>query len=376
MEDKQKQIVNMIEKIENKDFGFYFFTLDTKGNPVASIATIYNHVKTLTELGYKAYILHEKNDYKLRMDVGDQGHMGIAEWLGEEYASLPHVSIEQQNLNLSAVDYIIIPEIFSSVMKQVVNFPCKKIVLSQSYNYILELLGVGDRWDKTYGFNDVITTSDAQSDYISSLFPGINTYVIPPSVPDYFKPTDKIKSPIISIVARDHSDVLKIVKSFYLQYPIYNWVSFKELRGLPKKTFAEELGKSCLAVWVDDIAGFGTFPIEAMECDTPVIGKIPNLIPEWMENTAEGNEISLKDNGVWTNNILSIPSLVAKYMEVWLEDSVPQELLKSLQESKGSYTEEKQKNKIMEVYSELVNKRRTEFESVLTPIEEKTKVDE
>jgi hypothetical protein len=37
-----------------------FFTLDTKGNPTAGIANIYEHVKLLNELGYNATILHEK----------------------------------------------------------------------------------------------------------------------------------------------------------------------------------------------------------------------------------------------------------------------------------------------------------------------------
>jgi len=366
MENKQEQLVSLIEKLESKDFGFYFFTLDTKGNPVASIAYIYEQVKWLNHLGYKAYIMHEKNDYKLKMDPADPSStMGISDWLGEEYANLPHISIEQQNLNLSATDFIIIPEVFSSVMKQVANFPCKKIVLSQAYGYILELLGVGDRWDRTYGFTDVITTSKEQAAYINELFRGIKTHIVPPSIPDYFKPTDKIKKPIIAIVTREQSDVLKLVKSFYLQYPMYNWVSFKELRGLPKETFAKELGEACLAIWVDDVSGFGTFPVEAIECETPVIGKIPNLIPGWMEKENEGSEITLKDNGIWTNNILSIPTLISKYLEMWLEDSVPQELLKSLNESKGQYTEEKQKDKIKEVYDGLVLNRKREFESLL-----------
>ena len=104
-EQERKQVLDMIDKIDNKDFGFYFFTLDTKGNPVASVATIYDNVKALTELGYKAYILHEKDDY-----------MGVAQWLGEEYMELPHVSIEKQELNLTTLDYIIVPEIFSNVI--------------------------------------------------------------------------------------------------------------------------------------------------------------------------------------------------------------------------------------------------------------------
>ena len=122
MSEQIKQIEETIKKLETKDFGLYFFTLDTKGNPVAGIANIYEHVKVLNELGYKAFIMHEKNDYKLR---GDQEGMGLVDWLGEEYGELPHVSIEGQQLNVGPQDFIIIPEIFSNVMDQVKKFPCK-----------------------------------------------------------------------------------------------------------------------------------------------------------------------------------------------------------------------------------------------------------
>ena len=356
MKDKQAEIIKLIENLESKNFGFYFFTLDTKGNPAASIANIYEHVKVLTKLGYNAYILHEKNDYH-----------GVGGWLDESYTKLPHISIENQNLNLTTSDFIIIPEIFSNVMDQVKAFPCKKIVLSQSYHYILELLGLGKRWDTDYGFKDVITTSEEQAEYVKELFPLVTTKVIPVSVPSYFKPTDKIKKPIISIVTREQNDALRIVKSFYLQNPIFKWVTFRELRGLPKEQFAKTLGESCLAVWVDDVAGFGTFPVEAIECETPVIGKIPNIVPEWMkvQDDGDGSEITLKDNGIWTNNVLSIPSLISKFMQTWVEDSVSEVLIKGIEDSKGQYTTEKQEKIIKDVYGTYVLERRTELEDVL-----------
>ena len=82
MSQQIDNINTSIEKITKKDFGIYFFTLDTKGNPTAGVATIYEHVKILRELGFNATILHDKKDYKLREDENGQG---IAEWLGEEY---------------------------------------------------------------------------------------------------------------------------------------------------------------------------------------------------------------------------------------------------------------------------------------------------
>lgn len=366
-EQQVKQGKETIEKLNNKEFNIYFFTLDTKGNPTAGIANIYEHVKLLTELGYNAAILHEKNDYKL---YGDDSGQGINDWLGEEYAKLKHVSIEQQELNISPADFIVIPEIFSNVMDQIKKFPCKKIVLSQSYDYLLELLPIGKRWDADFGFNDVITTSEKQANYLKTLFPMITTHLVPVSIPSYFKPSDKPKLPIIAIVTRNHGDAVKIAKSFYLQYPLYKWVTFKELRGLPRKDFANELGKCCLAVWVDDQAGFGTFPIEAMECGTPVIGKIPNLVPEWMETKDEEGNIIINTNGVWTNTTLNIPELIATFMKLWFEDSLPKELIESMEKTTGLYTEDKQKEKLLSVYQTLIKNRTEELTTVLTKMEE------
>ena len=359
----EEQVNAVIEKLESKDFGIYFFTLDTKGNPVAGIANIYEHVKVLNQLGYRAYILHEKNDYK---KFGDDDENGLGDWLGEEYANLPHMSIESGALNVGPQDFLIIPEAFSTVMqqKEVRSLPCKKIVLSQSHEYIFELLPLGRRWTD-FGFNDVITTSEKQGEYLKTLFPSIKTHVVPVAISSYFKTSNKPKLPIVTIHTRNQSDVSKITKAFYLQYPIYKWLTFKELRGLSKAQFADELSKSCLAVWVDDVAGFGTFPLEAIECDTPVIGKIPNMVPEWMEELDSDGQSVLKYNGLWTNSTLNIPELISTYMKVWLEDSVPQELLDGMAETKGVYSEENQAKKIEEVYSSLVQSRADEFKNII-----------
>jgi hypothetical protein len=361
-EDQLQQGKNVIEKLGNKDFTIYYFTLDTKGNPTAGIANIYEHVKMLNELGYHAVILHEKNDYKL---VGDEQGYGIKEWLGDEYAMLPHASIEKQELNIGPADIIVIPEIFANIMDQIKTFPCKKVVLSQSYNYLLELLPLGKRWNVDYGFYDVITTSVKQARYLTSLFPSIRTHIVPVSIADYFKPNVKPKQPIVSILSRNQNDAAKIVKAFYLEYPIYKWVTFKELRGLPKKQFAEQLSNSCLAVWVDDEAGFGTFPLEAMESNTPVIGKIPNMVPEWMEGTDGDGQPVIKNNGVWTNTTINLPELIATYMKLWFEDSIPSDLLNSIESSKGQYTTEMQKEKLASVYQTLVDNRVSEMTQIV-----------
>ena len=235
------------------------------------------------------------------------------------------------------------------------------------------MLPISKRWDFDFGFNDVITTSKKQANYIKSLFPSIKTHVVPVSIPEFFKPTGKPKIPVVAVLTRNPGDATKLAKTFYLQFPIYKWVTFKELRGLSREKFATELEKCCLAVWVDDQSGFGTFPLEAIECNTPVIGKIPNMVPEWMESTDENGEFSIKNNGVWTNTVNNIPELIATYLKIWLEDAVPSDLLEGMSDSKGQYTLDMQKQAIIDVYGAIIENRSSELKITLEKLEDALK---
>lgn len=343
--DPQEEIKkgeDAIEKIVNNETDIYFFTLDTQGNPTAGVANIYEMVRILTDKGYKAHIMHEKDDYH-----------GVQDWLGEEYMELSHVSAEGGQLNIGPEDVLVIPEVFATIMKQVKDLPCKKVVLCQSYYYLTETLPIGDKWNGL-GFHDVITTSEKQAQYLKELFPHVNTHIVPVSIPDFFKPPKKLKEPTISIHTRDQAETMRIVKTFYLQFPQYKWVPFQDMRGYPRKNFADLLSRSALAVWVDDIAGFGTFPIEAMETDTPVIGKVPEMIPEWMLTTDEEGNEKIAGNGIWTNSKIAIPELIAKYMKLWFEDQHPQELFDEMEKMKGVYTLENQEKRTEEVFHRLL----------------------
>lgn len=353
--ERDQQILDAIKKIENKDFSIYFFVLDSKGNPIGELAYIYEHAKVLRDNGFNSVILTEKNDYT-----------GVSDWLGEEYMAIPHMSVESQTLKVGPQDFLIIPEIFANVMEQTKQFPCKRIVFCQSYDYILEILNLGAKWGD-YGIKDCITTTEKQKDYIKGLFQNINVDVIPIGIPDYFKPNPKLQKPVVSLSCRDSRDTTKIVKSFYLKYPQFKWITFRDMKGLPRKSFADILSESCLSVWVDPIAGFGTFPIESMKCKVPVIGRVPHMLPEWMEEKVDGSEErSLKDNGIWTYDTLNIPDLVATFVRLWLEDNIPSEVYEKMEETPTKYTTEKMNNAILEYYQKQVNGRVAELASVIT----------
>jgi hypothetical protein len=372
MSEQVENLKSALGKVKSKDFGIYFYTLDTKGNPVASIANIYEHVKILNEQGYKAYILHQQNDYKLHED---ENGMGIANWLGIEYANLPHISIESQQLQVGPSDIIVIPEAFAGLIKETASFPCKRIVLLQAYEYVFEDLNLGENWAQ-HGINEVITTCESQRKYITDIFRGIKTHVVPVGIPEFFKPNVKPKKPVIAISARDKREILKLVKVFYQKFPHYKFISFRDMSGFARDKFAEELQDSFLSVWVDEISGFGTFPIESMKCNTPVVGKIPRMIPEWMGTADESGNITLKDNGVWTGNINSLPDVVATMVGLFLEGGIPEHITSNMSETAKGYTMGELVESVTKTYGEIVSQRELELTVLLQQAEEKEQLTE
>jgi hypothetical protein len=315
----KEKVLNSIEILKNKTSRIYFLVQDTKGNARASIRYIYQMALSLKNAGFNPIILHEKNDY-----------YGVKEWLGEVYMTdLPHRSLEGQNLEISPEDFIVIPEIFGYVMEQIKNIPCGKIVLCQSYSYIVETLQPGESWNQL-GFLKCITTSEKQRTYLESVMRNVSYDIIPPVISDEFQEKKLPSLPIIAVHTREQSDTVNLIKTFYLKFPQFRWFTFKDMRGLSETEFANALKECCLSVWVDDKSAFGTFPLESMASGVPVLGKIPDIQPEWIS----------QDNGMWINETVLLPDFVADFMQNWLEDNIDQKLYKE-----GMETAEKYKNK-------------------------------
>jgi hypothetical protein len=315
----KEKVLQSIENLKNKKNRIYFFVQDTKGNAKASIRFIYQMALTLKKEGYNSIILHEKNDYE-----------GVKSWLGEIYmTNLEHRSLEGQNLEISPEDFIVLPEIFGYVMEQIKNIPCGKIVLSQSYSYIVETLQPGQSWNQL-GFLKCITTTNKQKEYLETVMRNVSYDVVSPVISEDFNDKKQPPLPIIAVHTREQSDTINLIKTFYLKFPQYRWFTFKDMRGLSELEFATSLKECCLSIWIDDKSSFGTFPLESMACGVPVLGKIPDLQPDWIN----------EDNGLWVNETVLLPDFIADFMQNWLEDNIDPKLYEQ-----GKITAEKYKNK-------------------------------
>lgn len=335
--EQVEKLKKSLELLENKKFKIFFVTPDSMQGTVnpGSTIQIYKHAKLLIELGYNAIILHEKNEYS------------PIDWLGSGYDIIPHESIESKNVNISVEDFVIIPELLGNALPQFKNIPSKVIMLSQCYDYILDLLSPGHSWNM-YGVDSCITTTENHKKHIDTLFKNIHTEIVPVSINDNCKNENRLQKPIIAIHCREPRDLSKIIKVFYARYPLLRFIGFRDMHQMDQDDFINTLKNSCVSVWVDDISSFGTFPIESMKCGTPVIGKVPSMQPEWMTDT----------NGLWTYDLYQIPDMIAQYIQMWMEDAIPQELYDNMSVINDMYTEDIQKNKVEEVYSKFFEERK------------------
>jgi len=345
--EKIKKLEQSIENLKNKNSRIYFLVQDTKGNPKAGIKYIYDIALTLKDKGYNSIIIHETNEYK-----------GVSEWLDQKYMDLPHQVIEGQNLAISPEDIIVIPEIYGHVMEQLKNFPCGKIVLCQAYDHMLETLAPGVNWTQ-HGFYKCITTSEFQKELISSVMKNVSIDVVEPFISEEFSKKQKPSKPIISIHTREPRDTAKIIKTFYLKYPQYRWITFRDMRGIKLSDFSKFLKDSYLAVWVDSESGFGTFPIECMVTGTPVIGKVPNLKPSWLT----------EENGVWTYQFNEIVDIIANFTQNWLEDNISEELYINMENTANKFTDKSIfDNSVISKFEEYLTKRMDSFSTQLEKI--------
>jgi glycosyltransferase involved in cell wall biosynthesis len=345
----QEKIKKSIEILRDKKARIYFLVQDTKGNAKASVRFIYQMAKALYDNGYNPIILHEKNDYT-----------GVVAWLEEEYMKIPHKSIEGQNLEISPEDFLILPEIFGFVMDQVKNLPCGKIVLTQQYAFMLETLQPGQSWNQ-FGFFKCMTTTETQKDYIEKIMRQSSFDIVKPYISESFSPKELPAMPIVAVHTKEQNDAINLIKAFYLRFPQYRWFTFRDMRGLSEKEFANSLKDCFLSVWIDEKSGFGTFPLESMATNVPVIGKIPDLKPEWMT----------EENGIWIDDVTLMTEFIADFIQNWLEDNIKPELYSAMKETASKYQNKQEfESKVLSIFEGYLNVRADSFEQQISKTEE------
>lgn len=374
--DNTKEIVQRIEteigKLKDKSFKVLFYVPDAKNNATGYISYIYQMALTLQQLGYNVKMLYQlDNEYTAeelkKLDLENQPiddnriFVGVTESLGEKYATLEHANIQNEELEVSPSDFLIIPEVYSSVMNQTKKLSCKRIVLTQNYNYLTDFIQVGVSW-ANFGITDTITSCLNQAELVNSVFPYVKTKVLTPYIPSYFYEGNEPKKLIVNIITKSQKDANKIIKPFYWKYPMYKWVSFRDLRSYPREMFADYLREGAITIWIDSDTQFGYAPLEAIKSGNIVIGKIPELIPEWMLSE---DKTQLLDNGIWFNDINSVHKIIADVIRTWINDDIPSEITDAMKETDKKYSFDEYKLNLNNLINSYIDERVKEFEEVI-----------
>lgn len=359
MSDKDLKVIQNIEKeisnIDKKTNRVFFFVIDTKGVPSGSLEYIYNLALIAKNEGYNVNMLHTEDEFE-----------GVGSWLGEEYASLPHYNVNKGEVGTSPSDILFIPEIYSQVMNQTKTLPCKRVAILQNYDYIVEQMPYAAQWGD-FGIMEGITNSDYQAAELAEVFPYVKLTKVTPYISKIFGNTIDPKKMVINVIAKDQSDIKRIVKPFYWKYPLLKWVSFKELRNLPKAEFAKALREGVITIVIDETASFMYSALEAMKSGSITMVKVPTTELEWASD--ENGE--LPNCCVWFNDFDTLHKQIATIVRTWITDKMPTVLEEESKKVLEKFSYERTRNEFLTYLDSVLERRKKEMEELITVIKKK-----
>lgn len=353
------RIKSEIEKIDKKENTVYFFVVDTKGRPSGSLEYIYRLAKIVKDSGYNTTMLYQQDD----KDEADE-FIGVEDWLGKEFSSIKHENIASEETSVAPSDILFIPEIYTNVMMQTKQLPCKRVAIMQNYNFLVEQTPMASQWGD-FGIMEAITNTEANKGLLNEIFPYVKTTVVPPYISEVFGTTEEPKKLLVNIVSKQQEDINKIVKPFYWKYPAYKWVSFRDLRGYPKDVFAQMLREAAITIWVDEDASFGYTPLEAIKSGNVVIAKMTDVTQPWMD---DGNG-DLNYSCLWFNSFHNVHKLIATVVRSFITDKVPEKIKEEGEAVLKEYTKENTEAVFKNYIQYLLDTRKKELEEVAVVVE-------
>jgi glycosyltransferase involved in cell wall biosynthesis len=385
---RAEMIENVVSKLEKKDFSIYIYC-PAMSNPSGGISVLFKHAKVLKDAGYNVQIVYEpQQNSKASIDATQKAKLKGAtkpviifdkfnpSWLGsikDEISMRPLAEGELiyadgttekiDSLMMNPEDIMVIPEGFPNIMENTAQLPCKRVVLAQSWYYILSGMKVGQKWQH-FGIKDVISVSDGITEYINTIMPGLTVRNYKQSIDrELFNIPEKLsdKAPMISYMpGRGPESQMKtnnVIRTFYEFYPHYRWIRFAPLQGLSKEDFANQVKTSAFVLYTDEVAGFGTLPLEAMASGTHVIGWTPFGSKEYIN----------ENNGFWAVNgdVFQLAELIGLALDRYFNGLLDSEEIAEVYEKTISeYTNEKEVESVLNIYKEITNERIEEYRNI------------
>jgi glycosyltransferase involved in cell wall biosynthesis len=388
LKQREKAITSLVSKLEKSENTIYIYC-PAMSTPSGGISVLFQHAKILKDAGKSVTIVYEpQQNNQASLEATKKARLKGAKepviifdkfnpsWLGslQEEVSMrclaegeltysDGTSEKFESLMMNPEDIMIIPEGFPNIMENTAQLPCKRIVMAQSWYYILSGLKVGQKWQH-FGIKDVISISDGITEFLDTVMPGLGVKNYKQAIDrELFNVSEKIsdKAPMISYMpGRGPESQMKtntVIRTFYEFYPHYRWVRFAQLQGLSKEEFASQLKNSALALYTDEVAGFGTFPLEAMACGTHVVGWTPFGSKEYIN----------EKNGFWAVNgdVFQLAELIGMALDRYFSGALDsEEVAKEYEKTLSDYTKEKEVESVLNIYKEINNERIEELKNI------------
>jgi hypothetical protein len=216
-----------------------------------------------------------------------------------------------------------------------------------------------------------LTNTEYNAELIKDVFPYVKTNVVTPYIDKMFGTTIEPKKMIVNIIAKDQSDINRIIKPFYWKYPTFKWVSFRDLRGFPKETFANALREAAITIWVDTDTSFGYSALEAMKSGSIVIAKVPNTPLKWIDD--DENSTTLRNCCVWFDDFNSVHKQIASVVRSWITDNVPEVVYEESKKVSNMYPEEVTIKQFTDYIAGVFDSRKKELEALIRNVEKDNK---
>ncbi|MDG1950925.1 MAG: glycosyltransferase [bacterium] len=381
---KEDVLDGLISKIEKNEFFIHFYC-PAMNQPSGGIGVLLRIAAAYQDAGFQVKVWYEPSmNREASMQASQQAKKEIPvfdvfnpSWVDFDISNIQFLPLGEKQggkilrtdgkeaetfpLQVATEDFMLIPEGFPNVMERTVGAPCKRIILAQSWLYILAGMKNGQIW-QNFGIKDVVSVSDFISTYLTAIMPGIQIKSLKQGINReiFYKPeklSDKL--PVIGYQRgrgpESEMKIHNIIKMFYAANPHMRWMRFMELGGMSRDEFAERLRDCAFVLYTDEIAGFGTLPLEAMACGTHVVGY----------DAPGGREYATADNGFWGRNgdVFELAELLGIAAEKWVSGEI--DLTEGLQESYEktleNYTVEGEANRVLEIIEEYKKERIDEF---------------
>jgi hypothetical protein len=345
----------------------YYFSPNLN-TPSGGIGVLLKQATLLQEANYEVHIMYHPRPLGTETNGLMIYEEFKPEWLEFAFDKLKFLPIGQgtvrtdrnnllqcTHVGFTKNDLLILPEEASPLLEITLaqNLPCKRVVLAQSWIGMLVNLAAGKKW-QDFGITEVITVSDAITDFLNKYMPGLTIHQYSPSIPqNLFTPPPPHQEKVLGIcfmASRGLEQQVKVktaLRIFQLRYPQYKNIPVVELKDMTRAQFARTLAKYSVALFTDEVAGWGTLPLEAMACHTHVVGF----------RTYGGQEYMTADNGFWVpcGNVFALGEKLGEVIDKLYKKELDEEkLFENYQRTLDRYTEEKEKQRVLEIVKKIL----------------------